>query len=171
MVFCVVAEVRSFLALLYVPLSRGPRGPFNRLGYMDDTTSCIDSDANLPIFADNLQQAGLQTNFFSSGAKQLLVVATFENFQITFHPRSVDMGGSHMPVHQGPGYISVVGHYLFTHVDHKVDKMKLFSASQRASRALAMVRLPSNYPYHMCNAVAGGNNGGKQGFGHPRTTP
>ena len=38
---------------------------------------------------------------------------------------------------------------------HKVDKMKLFSARRRASRALAMVRLPSNYPYQMYGAVAG----------------
>ena len=59
-----------------------------------------------------------------------------------------------MPVHQGPGYVRVVGRHLFPHVYHKVDKMKLFSASRRASRALAMVRLPSNYPYEMYSASA-----------------
>ena len=61
-----------------------------------------------------------------------------------------------MPVHQGPGYIHVVGCHLFPHVYHKVDKMKLFSASRRASRPLATVCLPSNYLYQMYGAVGGG---------------
>ena len=69
MVFCVVAEVRARLEFLRVPPSWGPGGPFNRLGYMDDTTWCIDSEADLPVFADNLQRAGLLTNPFSSGPK------------------------------------------------------------------------------------------------------
>ena len=56
MVFCVVAQARAFLALLQVP--------FNWLGYMNDTTWCIDSQSDLPVFADNLQKAGLQTNLF-----------------------------------------------------------------------------------------------------------
>ena len=38
MVFCVVAEVGTFLALLRVSACGGPGGPFSRLGYMDDTT-------------------------------------------------------------------------------------------------------------------------------------
>ena len=50
----------------------------------------------------------------------------------------------------------MVGRHLFPRVYHKVDKMKLFSAGRRVSQALAMVRLPSNYPYQMYNAVAGG---------------
>ena len=61
-----------------------------------------------------------------------------------------------MPVHQGPGYVRVVGRHVFPHVYHTVDKMKLFSASRRALRTLAMVRLPSNYPYEMYGVVAGG---------------
>ena len=42
MVFCVVAEVHAFFAVLRVPPCWGPDGSFNRLGYMDDTTWCID---------------------------------------------------------------------------------------------------------------------------------
>ena len=49
----------------------------------------------------------------------------------------------------------IVGMHLFPHVYHKVDKIKFFSASGRASRALAMVWLPSNYPYQMYSLVAG----------------
>ena len=102
--FCVVAEARAFLACW------GPDGPFNRLGYMDNTTWCIDSESDLPVFADNLQTAaGLQTNLFSSGPKQLLVVATYEGFQVMFHPRSVYMGGLRIPVRQGPGHVRVAG--------------------------------------------------------------
>ena len=59
---------------------------------------------------------------------------------------SVYMGGLRMPVHQGPWCVRIVGRHLFPHVYHRVDKVKLFSASRRASRALAMVRLPSSYP-------------------------
>ena len=66
---------------------------------MDDTTWSIDSQADLPIFADNLQRVRLVTNLSTSGIKLLLVVATCEGFQITFYPRLVYMGGSHMPVH------------------------------------------------------------------------
>ena len=69
MVFCVVAEVRAFLALLRVPPCWGPGGPFNGLGYMHDTMWCIDSEYDLPLFADNLQRAGLKTNLFSSVPK------------------------------------------------------------------------------------------------------
>ena len=94
MVFFVVAEVRSFLALLRVAPCWGPGGPFNRLGYMDDTTWCIDSESNLPLFADNLQRVGLKTNLFSFGPKQLLVIASCEGFQVGFHPLSLYMGGS-----------------------------------------------------------------------------
>ena len=130
MVFCVVAEARAFLALLRVLLCWGSGRPFNWLGYMDDTTWCIDSESDLPVFANNLQKVGLQTNLFSSGPKQLLVVAAYEGFQVTFPPRFVYMGRSRMPVHQGPGYVRVVGRHLFPHVYHKVDKMKwLLSAS------------------------------------------
>ena len=95
---------------------------------------------------------GLRTNLFSSGRKQLSVVASCE----AFHPTSVFMGGSRMHVHQGPGYMRIVGRHLFPHVYHKVDKMKLLRASRCTSRALAMVRLPSNYPYQMYSAVASG---------------
>ena len=147
MVFCVVTEVRAFFALLRAPPCWGPGGSFNRLGYMDDTTWCIDSESDLPLFADNLQRGGLRTNLFSSGPKQFLVVASCEGFQGSFHPASVYMGGSRMPVHHGSGYKRIVGRHLFPHVYHKVDKMKLFSASRCALRALAMVRPPSNYPY------------------------
>ena len=167
MVFCVVAEVRAFQALLRVPLRWGPGGPFNRLGYMDDTTWCIDSESDLPLFADNLQRAGLKTNLFSSGPKQLLVIALCEAFQVNFHPLSVHMGGSRMPVHQGPGYVRIVGRHLFPHVYHKVDKAKLFIASRRASRALAMVWLTSNYPCQMCSAVAGGQQRWQAGVRPP----
>ena len=156
MVFCVVAEACTFLALLRVPQCWGPGGPFNRLGYMDDTTWCIDSESDSPMFADNLQKAGLRTNLFSSGPKQLLVVAAYKGFGVTFHLRSVYMGRSRIPVHQGPSYARVVGRHVFPYGYHRVDKMKLFSASRRASRALAMVRLPSNYPYQMYSVVAGG---------------
>ena len=100
--FCSIAEVRAFLAILRVPPCWGPGGPFNRLGYMDDTTWCIDSESDLPLFADNLQRAGLKTNLFSSGPKQLLVIASCEGFQVNFHPLFVYMGGSRMSVHQGP---------------------------------------------------------------------
>ena len=116
MVFCVVAEVRAFLALLRVPPCWGPCGLFNRLGCMDDTTWCIGSESDLPLFAENLQRAGHKTNFFSSGPKELLVVASREGFQVTFHPLSVYMNGSRMPVHQGPGYVCIVGRHVFPHV-------------------------------------------------------
>ena len=72
-----------------------------------------------------------------------------------------------MPVHQGPGYVRIVGWHLFPHVYHKVDKVKLFSASRRASRALAMVQLPSNYPCQMCSAVAGGQQRWQAGVRPP----
>ena len=75
--------------LLCVPPCLGPRGPFNRLGYMDDTTWCLDSEPDLPVFADNVQRARLPNNLFLSGPKQLLVVATLEKFPTTFHPRHV----------------------------------------------------------------------------------
>ena len=113
MVFCVVAEVIPFVALLRVPPCWGLGGPFNRFGYMDDTTWCIDSDSDLSLFAENLQRAGLKTNLFSSGPKQRLVVAYREGFQVTLHPLPVHMGGSCMPVHQGAGYVRIVGRHLF----------------------------------------------------------
>ena len=134
---------------------------------MDDTTWCIDSELDLPLFAANLQRAGLKTNIFSSGPKQMLVIASCEGFQVNFHPLSVYMGGSRMPVHQGPGYVRIVGRHLLPHVYHKVDKLKLFSASRRALRALAMVRLPSNYPGHMYSAVAGGKQRWQAGVRPP----
>ena len=90
-VFCVVAEVRTFLALLRVPPCWGPGGPFNRLGYVHDTTWCIELESDL--FADNLQRMGLITNLFPSGPRRLLVVASCKGFQVTFHPMSVYMGG------------------------------------------------------------------------------
>ena len=99
---------------------------------------------------------GLRTNLFSSRPKQLLVVASCEGFQVRLPPASVYVGGSRMPVHQGSGYMCMVGQRLFPHVYHKVDKVKLFIASRRASRALAMVRLPSHYQYRMSSAVARG---------------
>ena len=127
-----------------------------RSGYMGDTTRFIGSELELPIFADNLHNAGLLTNLFSLGPKQLLVVAAYEGFQVTFHPRSVYTGGSHMPLHQGPGCVRVAGRHRFPHIYYKVDKMNLFGASWRASRVLAMVRLPSYNPYQMCGVVARG---------------
>ena len=139
MVFCLVTEVRAFFALLRVPPCWGPRGSFNSMGYMDDTTWCMDSELTLPLFADNLQRAGLRTNLSSSGPKQLLVVALCDGFQISFHPASVYMGGWRMPVHQGSGSMGIVGRNLFPRVYHKIHKMKLFGASRRALRALAMV--------------------------------
>ena len=75
-----------------------------------------------------------------------------------------------MPVHQRPSYVPVVGRHLFPHVYHKVDKMKLFSASRWASRALAMVRLSSNCSYHMYSAMVD-NSAGKRGCTRPCTTP
>ena len=78
------------------------------------------------------------------------------------------MGGPRIPMHQGPGYVRVVGRHLFPHVYHKVDKTKLFSVSRRASRALAMVCLPSNYPYQMYGVVAGGQQRWQAGV-HPPT--
>ena len=146
MVFCVVAEVRAFFVLLRVPPCWGPGRSFNCLGYMEDTTWCIDPKSDLPLFADNLQRAGLHTNLLSSGPKQLLVVASCEGFQVNFHPASVYMCGSRMHVHQGCGYVRMVGRHVFPHVYHIVDEMKLFSASRCASWALAMIRLASNYP-------------------------
>ena len=119
MVFCVVAEVRAFLALLRVPPCWGPGGLFKRIGYMDDTTWCIHSESHLPLFAHNLQRAGLQTNLFSSGPKQLLVVACRQGFQVTFHPLSVYMGGSRMPVHQGTRCVRIVGRHVFPQVYHQ----------------------------------------------------
>ena len=88
MVFCVVAEVRAFLARA--------GGQFNRLGYMDDTTWRLDLESDLPLFAEKGQRAVLKTNLFSAGPKRLLVVACREGFQVTFHPVSVYMGGSRM---------------------------------------------------------------------------
>ena len=72
-----------------------------------------------------------------------------------------------MPVHQGPGDIRVVARHLFPHVYHEVDKMKLLSASWRALRALAMGPLPSNYPYQMYTAVAGGQQRRQAGVRPP----
>ena len=127
------------MALLRVPPCWGHGGPFHRLGYMDDITWCIESEPKLLVFADNLQKARVLPNLFLSGPKQLLVVAAYDGFQSTFHPRSVYMVGSRMPVHQGPGYWRVLGRHLFPHIYHKITKMKLFRASRRASQALAMV--------------------------------
>ena len=42
--FLCSSGMRAFLALLPVPRCWGPRGPFNGLGYMDDTTWCMDSE-------------------------------------------------------------------------------------------------------------------------------
>ena len=42
---------------------------------------------------------GLLISLFSSGPKQLLVVAYYVGFRLTFHPQGVYMGGSRMPVH------------------------------------------------------------------------
>ena len=65
MVFCVVAEVWAFIALARVPPCCGLGGMFNRLGYMDDTTWCLDSEFDLPTFGANLHRDGSQTNVFS----------------------------------------------------------------------------------------------------------
>ena len=100
MVCCVVVEMPALLALLRVPPCWGLGGPFKRLGYMDDTTWCIDSESDLPLFADNLQRVGLHSNVFSSGPKRLLVNASCEGFQVDFHSLSVYMAGLRMPVHQ-----------------------------------------------------------------------
>ena len=64
MVFFGGAERRAFPALLRVPPWSRTGGTFDRLGYMDDTTSCMDCDEELLVCADNLQWAGLQTNPF-----------------------------------------------------------------------------------------------------------
>ena len=61
----------------------------------------------------------------------------------------------------------MVGRHLFPHVYHKVDKTKLFCASRRALRALAMTHLPANYPYHMYAAVAGGQQHWQAGVWPP----
>ena len=95
------------------------------------------------------------------------MIASCEGSQVNFHPLSVYMGGSRMPVHQGPRYVRIVGRHLFPHVYHKVDKVKLFSASRRASRAFAMVRLPSNYPCKMYSTVAGGQQRWQAGVRPP----
>ena len=87
MVFGVVAEVRAFLALLRVPRCWGPLGPFNRLGYSDNTTWCIDPESGLPVFTENLWKTGLLANLLQSGSKELLVVAACKGFQVPFHPR------------------------------------------------------------------------------------
>ena len=73
-----------------------------------------------------------------------------------------------MPLHQGPGYVRIVGRHLFPHVYHNTDKVKSSSARRRASRALAMVQLPSNYSGQMYSAVAGGQQRW-QARVHPRT--
>ena len=83
------------------------------------------------------------------------MVATNEGFQLTFVPHEVYMGGSRIAVHQGPGYIRVVGRDQFPHVYDKADKMNLFNANWRAPRALAMIRLPANYSYQMYAVIAG----------------
>ena len=71
----VVVEARAILALLRVPPCWGPASPFKRLEYIDDTTRCIDSESDLPVFANNLQKAGLHTNLFSPGPKLFVVEA------------------------------------------------------------------------------------------------
>ena len=71
------------------------------------------------------------------------MLASCGSFQISFHPASVYMGGSQMPVHPWSGYVRIVGRHLVPHVYYKVGKIKLFSASLCASQALAMVQLPS----------------------------
>ena len=91
--FSMMAEAHVVLALNRLPPCWGPGGPFTRLGYMDNTTWCVDSESDLPVFVDNLQNAGLQTNLFSFGPKHLLVVAAYESFQVTFRPRSVTWEG------------------------------------------------------------------------------
>ena len=80
MVFGIVPEVRSVLALECVPQCSGLGGVFNHLGYMDDTTWCLDTEADLRIFAANWHRANLLTNLFSSAPKQLLVCASYEGF-------------------------------------------------------------------------------------------
>ena len=83
------------------------------------------------------------------------MIPSCEGFQVNFHLPSVYMAGSHMPVHQGPGCVRIVGRRLFPHIYRKVDKVKFFSASRRALTALAMVRLPSKYLCQMYSAIAG----------------
>ena len=46
------------------PSVLGPSGLFNTLGYMDDTSLCINFEGDLPVFAANLQRARLLTNLF-----------------------------------------------------------------------------------------------------------
>ena len=82
---------------------------------MDDTMWCFDSKNDLPVFAANLQRAGILTNLFSSGRKQLLVVASYDGLQLAFHPLAVLKGASRMLVHQRPGYIRAVGRHLLPH--------------------------------------------------------
>ena len=130
----------------------------------------MDSEANLPVLAYNLQRAGLPTNHFSSGPKHLLVVVTFGNPQITFLPPYGFMGGSHMPVHRGSGDLRVVGRHLFPPVYHKVDKLKQFSTSELrrlwpwfVSTAITSIKCRTPLP--------GGNNVGWQEFGLPHTIP
>ena len=45
------------------------KGRFNRLRFMDDTTWCIHLEADLRVFATNLQKAGLLITLFSLGPK------------------------------------------------------------------------------------------------------
>ena len=59
-----------------------------------------------------------------------------------------------MPLHEGAENVRIVGRHMFPQVYHQVHQVKLFSASRRAVRALAMVRLRSNYPGQMYIAVA-----------------
>ena len=109
MVFCVVALMRAYVTHLLVPPFSRPGGSFNRLGYMDDTRWCIDSESDPPLFADNLQWVGLCADLFYSGPKQSPLVALCEGFQVRFHPALVYMGRSRMPVHQRSGYMRIVG--------------------------------------------------------------
>ena len=87
------------------------------------------------------------------------------------HHLTVFMWASRMPINQGPGYICVVGRHILPHVYHKVDETKLFCASRKASRALATLCLPANYPPRCMPQWRVGNTVGMRGFNPPHIVP
>ena len=70
------AQVTEYLNVCGMSLPLSPSGLFSRLGYMDDTTWCLDLVESLHYFMVNLSRAKVMSNLLAFGPKKLIVVAS-----------------------------------------------------------------------------------------------
>ena len=125
---------------------------------MDDTTWCLGSVDDLPSFLLSLFRASSTSKLFSSVPKQLRVVATRTLHEVQFVRLVALMGNTLIKMHSGPGYVHVVGRHLMPHVYHRVDKIKLFLSSRKASAVLRTPELPASFPLHIHSGAIGGQH-------------